>query len=104
FVTKVQNKDAVAEGTNGQTAIQLDALAAGKDYYWHVRATSGNTTGVFGAAFKFTIGPVITVNVPVPLTPLSGATTNVRTAFIITNAVRTASAGAITYKYEIADN
>src|SRR5476651_136824 len=40
FSAKVQTKDAVVEGSGGQTAIKLDALAAAKDYYWHARATA----------------------------------------------------------------
>src|SRR3954469_2554073 len=40
FAAKVQTKDNVAEGTNGQTSVRLDALTGGRDYYWHARATS----------------------------------------------------------------
>ena len=46
FTTKVQVKDNVPE-SSGQTRITLDPLPAAKDYYWHVRASGGGTTGVF---------------------------------------------------------
>jgi hypothetical protein len=64
FTAKVQTKDGVTEGSGGQTSIKLDALAPAKDYYWHARAIAGGTTGVFGAIYKFTIGPAIAINAP----------------------------------------
>jgi len=57
FASKVQVKDNTAEGTNGQTAVKLDALPANADYYWHARVSSGGTTGLFGNTMKFTVGP-----------------------------------------------
>ena len=101
FTAKVQTKDGVAEGSGGQTSVKLDALAAAKDYYWHARATAGGTTGVFGAAFKFTIGPAISINAPVPIAPVNGAATGARPALRATNATRTGPAGAISYRFEI---
>jgi hypothetical protein len=101
FTAKVQTKDGVAEGTGGQTSVTLDALAAARDYYWHARATSGGTTGVFGAPFKFTVGPAILINAPSPIAPLTGAQTIQRPALRVANVVRTGPAGAITYKFEI---
>src|ERR1700733_5064385 len=51
FTNKVATSTSVAQGANGQTSIQLGALGAGSDYYWHA---SAGATGVFSAAFKFT--------------------------------------------------
>jgi hypothetical protein len=103
FAAKVQTKDSVAEGSGGQTSVKLDALAPAKDYYWHARATAGGTTGVFGAAFKFTIGPAIAINAPVPIAPINGAATGARPALRATNATRTGPAGAISYRFEISN-
>lgn len=100
FANKVQTKDAVPEGS-GTTAVGLDLLAAGRDYYWHVRAQGAGTTGVFGATFKFTVGPAVTINAPVPIAPLNNARTNARPALRVANAVRTGPAGAITYRFEV---
>jgi hypothetical protein len=102
FAAKVQTKDGVAEGSGGQTSVRLDALAPAKDYYWHARATAGGTTGVFGAALKFTIGPAITINAPAPIAPLNGTATGSRPTLRATNATRTGPAGAISYRFEIA--
>jgi hypothetical protein len=101
FVSKVQSKDGVAEGTSGLTGVKLDALAAAKDYYWHARATGGGTTGVFGTVYKFTIGPAISINAPVPIAPLTGDQTTSRPALRVTNATRQGPVGAITYRFEI---
>ena len=103
FAAKLQTKDAVAEGGGGQTSVKLDALAAARDYYWHARATAGGTTGVFGAVYKFTIGPAIAINAPVPIAPLNGAATSARPALRATNATRTGPAGAISYRFEISN-
>jgi hypothetical protein len=102
FTTKMQTKTGVAEGGGGQTTVKLDTLPAAKDYYWHVLASSGSTTGIFGAVYKFTIGPAIVVNAPVPISPLTGQTTDQRPVLRVTNATRTGPAGAITYRFEIA--
>jgi hypothetical protein len=104
FATKVQTKDGVAEGTNGQTSVKLDPLAADRDYYWHVRATAGGTTGVFGPAYKFTIGPAIVINAPTPVAPANGASTSDQPTLTITNATRSGPAGAIVYRFEISSS
>jgi hypothetical protein len=101
FTTKVQTKDAVAEGTGGQTSVKLDALAAAKDYYWHARASGGGTTGVFGTMYKFSVGPAIVLNPPIAVRPASGAQTGGRPSLTVTNATKQGPAGAITYKFEI---
>jgi hypothetical protein len=104
FASVVQTKDGVAQGSNGQTTVQLDPLSAAKDYYWHVRATAGGTTGVYGTVYKFTIGPPVSISAPVPVSPLNGSGQNLRPSFIVADAGITGPAGPITYKYEIADN
>ena len=58
---------------------------------------------MFGAAFKFTIGPAITINAPVPIAPIDGAATGARPALRATNAARTGPAGAISYRFEISN-
>jgi hypothetical protein len=102
FTTKVQTKDGVAEGSGGQTSVRLDPLPAAKDYYWRARAQAPGGTGVFSDLFKFTIGGAITLAGPVPIGPLTNAETTPRPALRVSNASRSGSSGAITYKFEIA--
>jgi hypothetical protein len=104
FGGKVQTKDGVAEGTGGQTVVKLDMLTPGRDYYWHARATSGGTTGVFGPASKFTIGAAISIDPPVPVGPLSGATSSGWPAFTVNNSTRQGPVGALVYRFEISAN
>ena len=64
-------------------------------------ATSGGTTGVFGPAFKFTVGPAITISTPSPIAPLNGTTTPERPALRVANVTRTGPAGVITYQFDV---
>jgi len=89
---------------SGQTSVKLDSLAGGRDYYWHVRATGGGTTGPFSPVMKFTMGPAVVLSTPSPIGPLSGAVTGPRPAFRVSNVTRTGPAGAITYKFEVANS
>jgi hypothetical protein len=104
FASKVQTKDNVAEGSGGQTSAILDLLAGDRQYFWHARATAGGTAGPFSPALSFTIGAAITVNAPVPIGPLTGATTTPRPTLRVANATRTAGAGPITYRFEVSNS
>jgi hypothetical protein len=101
FAAKVQIKDGVTEGSGGQTTVKLDMLTPNRDYYWHARATTGGTTGLFGTVYKFTIGPAITIDPPVPVGPLSGTTTQGWPAFTVTNSTRSGGTGAVVYFFEV---
>jgi len=104
FTTRVQTWDNVAEGAagTGVTTQKLDPLAAARDYWWHVRASGGGTTGVFGPPSKFTVGPQVTLTAPTPIAPLTGQQTAPRPTLRVSNAARTGPAGPITYRFEIA--
>lgn len=99
FASKVVTKD-VVQGS-GQTSLTLDPLAAGKDYYWHVRTMTADTVGAFSSANKFTIGSAIVITAPVPLSPASGATTTAWPTLTVANAVRSAPAGPLGYRFDI---
>jgi len=100
FVTIVASKD-IPE-TPGQTSTTLNPLTGGKDYFWHVRTTSGDTVGAFTNPLKFTIGPAVTVQAPVVASPAPGATGVVkRPTLTVTNAAHTGPTGAITYKFDV---
>jgi len=102
FASKVQTKDGVTQGSNGQTSVVLDALTGARDYYWRVRATSADTIGVFGPTSKFTVGAAVSIAAPVPVAPLTGGTGNPRAALRVRNAVKQGPAGPLTYRFEVA--
>ena len=99
FSSKVQTK--TASPGNGQTSVVLDTLAPAQSYYWHARATGGDTPGTFSPAQKFTVGASITLSAPIPVGPLSGATPSGWPTFVVNNSVKAGPVGAVTYKFEV---
>jgi hypothetical protein len=100
FANKVQTKD-TPEGS-GQTSVTLAPLAAGSDYYWHVRTVAGGTTGAFTNPLKFTIGPAIAISAPVQIAPVNGTTSALlRPTLVVTNAVSTGPVGRLFYRFDI---
>jgi hypothetical protein len=87
---------------SGQTSATLDTLAAGRDYYWHARANSGNTAGTFSTAVKFTIGSAVTLGAPVPVSPATGTTADQKPTLIVSNVSRSGPVSAVSYRFEIA--
>ena len=102
FTAKVQTKDGIAEGSGGRTQVQLDSLLAAKDYYWRAKATPPGGTGTFSDLFKFTVGAAISLSAPTPISPLNATETIPRPVLRVNNVGRSATAGPLTYKFEIA--
>ncbi|MEO8483882.1 MAG: hypothetical protein ABI634_16855 [Acidobacteriota bacterium] len=100
FTSVVFSKDA-PQGS-GQTSLTLSVLAAGRDYYWHARANSGNTAGTFSSATKFTISSGVTLGSPVPVSPATGTTADQKPTLIVSNVSRTGPVGNVSYRFEIA--
>jgi hypothetical protein len=101
FTNKAVTKD--VPQTGGQTSLKLDPLPGGKDYYWHVRTTAGDTVGAFSAALKFTIGAPIIINPPTATSPLSGSSSSGWPVLTVTNAQKSGPVGTtILYKFEVA--
>jgi hypothetical protein len=100
FANKVQTKT-VAEGAGGQTSATLSALPANADYFWHVQATAGSTTGLFSAASKFTIGPAVSLGTPGLVSPANGSTVSTQPTLTVTNASHTGSVGAVAYRFDV---
>ena len=88
----------------GQTSLKLDPLAAGRDYYWHVRTTGADTIGVFTSTLKFTIGPAVVIQAPIVASPAGGAASvPQRPTLTVTNAVHTGPVGGgLVYRFDIA--
>jgi hypothetical protein len=102
FANKVQTKTGVVEGAGGQTSATLSALPANADYYWHVQATAGGTTGLFSGALKFTIGPAVSLGAPGLVAPANGSTASAQPTLTVSNASHSGAAGdAIVYRFDI---
>jgi hypothetical protein len=102
FTSIVFSKD-VPQGT-GQTSIKLDALAPGRDYYWHARTNGDNTAGVFSGPIKFTIGASVTLGTPLAISPTAGATADQKPTLTVSNVSRTGPVGQVSYRFEIASS
>jgi len=102
FGSKVQTK--TAPGGTSQTSVVLDALAPGQIYFWHARATGGDTAGTFSPSEKFTVGPAISLSAPGALAPLTGATPSGWPTFIISDSSRSGPVGTVTYKFEVSNS
>jgi hypothetical protein len=102
FGSKVQTKTAPS-GTS-QTSVVLDPLAPGQTYFWHSRATGGDTPGTFSPSEKFTVGPAIALGAPGVLAPLTGATPSGWPTFIVTDATRSGPVGTVTYRFEVSNS
>jgi hypothetical protein len=88
-----------------QTALTLDPLPGGTKYYWHVRATAGDTPGEYTLPFTFTVGPAIAITAPVVVAPMPGASVPTdRPTLTVTNATHTGPIGMLLYRFEIATN
>jgi hypothetical protein len=97
FATKVQTKQ-VAQSSSAQTSVLLDPLTSGKDYYWHVRAQAGNTTGVFSATSKFTIVPFTP---PVIVSPNNGAVVGSWPTLVVNDVQSAGQTGPLMYRFDV---
>jgi hypothetical protein len=104
FSNRVYTKSAVAAGSNGQTSLTIDRLAAGAAYYWRARAEGGGTAGLNSAAWQFTIAPAVVINAPTLVSPIANAATDARPALTVVNATRNGPVGPLTYRFDIATN
>jgi hypothetical protein len=91
----------VTEGTGGQTSATLSTLPANADYFWHVQAIAGGTTGLFSAPSKFTIGPAVSLGAPGLVSPANGSTVSTQPTLTVSNASKSGSVGAVVYRFDI---
>ena len=103
FASIVFTREGIAQGS-GQTAVTIDKLAGDKDYFWRVRATAGNTVGLFSAVRTFNVGPEVVIQAPTIAAPTNGGTLNSQGLIIANNAPVTGPAGPITYRFEVSDS
>jgi hypothetical protein len=103
FAAPVVSQD-VAQGANGSTSLALPKLAGAKTYFWHVRATSSGTVGLFSTPRSFTVGPEVVLQVPVPASPASGSSVSGTVNLIVNNVQRSGPVTAITYRFDLSNS
>src|SRR6516164_3298426 len=55
---------------NGQATATLNHLSAATTYYWRVKTTAGDNPSILSATSTFSIGPLLVIQPPTPVTPL----------------------------------
>ena len=106
FSTKVATREGIEPGSEGKTSYRLpDALAADRTYYWRAKALDGANESSYSQAVSFAVVTLAELQPPVPISPVSGATTSSRSPeFKTRNAARSGPVGAVSYTFEIAED
>jgi len=106
FTNKVASREGIEPGGDGKTSYRLpDALAADRTYYWRAKAVDGANESAYSAAVAFSVVTSIDIQSPLPLSPISAATTSSRNPeFRVRNSVRSGPTGSINYTFEIAED
>jgi hypothetical protein len=104
FTSKVFTREGITPGAEGRTSIRMpDALAADRTYYWRARAQDGANTGPYSAPANFLVYTPIVLDVPVPVSPISGQTiSGSQPTFVFRNAARSGPVGAVRYTVQVA--
>jgi hypothetical protein len=77
FNNKVATREGVEPGGDGKTSYRLpDALAPDRTYFWRAKAVDGANESAYSQAVAFSVVTVVEIQPPVPLAPISGATTS----------------------------
>jgi hypothetical protein len=105
FGSKVFSKAGVAPGPAGRTSLKLsDTLTPGRTYYWRARAEDGANTGAFSNPVAFVLLQRVSIDRPVPVSPVRGETSGVVAELRFRNAPRSGPVGAISYSLEVSRN
>jgi hypothetical protein len=95
------------KGAGTSTTVGSGALPYDQVFYWRARVSAQSRVGeVVGpwtdtAIFRTPVPPVV-IAVPIPSSPINGATTpSVRPTLVATNGSVTGSAGTVTYRFEV---
>jgi hypothetical protein len=100
--TAVVTTQTVTPTANGQPIVTLDHLAPATRYYWRVKTTAGENSVVYSASASFSISPLLVIQPPVPLQPLSNSFTHKRPTFLVTDATYTGPAATLMYHFDVA--
>jgi hypothetical protein len=92
----------VSPDAKGQLTITLGHLSPATTYYWRVKTTPGDNASVYSSSASFSIGPLLVIQSPVPVLPLSGSFQHKRPTFTVANAARTGPAATVRYRFEVA--
>jgi hypothetical protein len=91
----------IPEGSEGVTTVTLPVLDAGRTYYWRSRAVVDGVEGALSNVANFVVRANVVFQAPVPVLPANGPVFTERPTFVVQNASRTGTAGAVTYEFQV---
>jgi len=102
FAGKVYQQSNIPPGEGGRTEVRLpDPLAAGRSYYWRVRAEDGANTGPYSAPVSFDVFTPVQLDEPILIAPINNVQVDSRRPkFTFMNSRRTGPVGPLTYVIE----
>jgi hypothetical protein len=104
FTNKVFAQSKINPGSGAQTSIVVDAsLTTDRTYYWRAKADDGANESDFSSVAKFDFVVPVTIDAPIPVSPVSGQLAPSRSpALVVNNASVQGRAGHVDYWFEVA--
>jgi len=100
--TSVIATQTVSSDATGHATITLDHLSPATTYYWRVKTSAGDNPGAVASPQSFSIGPLLVIQAPTPVQPLSDSFPHRRPTFIVANATHTGPDATLTYRFDVA--
>jgi hypothetical protein len=104
FQTKLYANGKVMPAQGAQTSVVVDGtLIAERNYFWRVKADDGANSSEFSAPASFQLVVPVTIDTPVPVSPVGGATASSTSVnLVVNNAGVTGRTGTVWYWFEVA--
>ena len=104
FSNKLYTSERLDPDASGRTTHTVPGrLSDGVTYYWRVHAEDGANASEPSQAVYFTVVEPVTIDPPVPLSPIGGATTATDSPdFTVTNGKVSGPAGTVVYRFQVA--
>jgi hypothetical protein len=103
FSNVVYAKSSVPAGS-GTTSLTVNVLAGGNTYYWRARVDSGDAVSPNSRTASLVVGPEVVLQIPVLGPPDDGVYVPSQPTLSVQNVQRSGPAGAIVYRFEVADS
>jgi hypothetical protein len=103
FEQKLYTGDRIAPAADSRTSHTLPTLAAGRTYYWRVKAEDGANAGPYSEVAAFQVVLPVVIEPPVPVSPIANQlATSTAPHFVLTNAGVSGPAGTVEYRVDVA--
>lgn len=105
FAQTLYSVDKLDPAAGGRTTHTVPATVAAGRYYWRVRALDGANTGPYSGAAEFNVVTPVEIETPTPVFPIRREVTPTNSPeFLVTNGKVSGPAGAVLYRFEVAND